>query len=467
MINDNQDSGITKLNNRKIFTPARAITLGFLTVILVGAFFLSLPISHNNGLWYNFVDSLFTATSCVCVTGLVVVDTAVEFTTFGQVIILLLIQIGGLGFMTMATVLFIALGKKINLKNRIYMQESVSEDNLKGVVKLAQKIVIYTFVFEALGAFILSFQFAKDFGVGEGIFKAIFLSISAFCNAGFDVLGLNFGAFSSLEHYAENPLVLLTIACLIVSGGLGFAVIADLAGRRKNKKLRNHSKAVLIITSILIFAGTCFFLGFEYDNPKTMGNMSFGNKLLNSLFQAVTPRTAGYAAINQDFMTIPSKALTMALMFIGASPASTGGGIKTTTFLIIIAFLWSNMRGNKELVINKKQISANQLSKAVTIITLACLVIISSVTVISIAEMINGNAQATFESILFESISAFSTVGLSLGITPTLSAVSRLMLSFVMFIGRTGPMTIGLAIIRKINKTQVNVKYPNSDIMVG
>lgn len=465
MIDSQRNAG--KLNKKSIFTPARATTLGFLAVILIGAFLLSLPISHNDGEWFGFTDSLFTATSCVCVTGLVVVDTAIEFTLFGQIVILLLIQIGGLGFMTLATVMFIVFGKKINLQSRIYMQESVSEDNLKGVVRLAQKIVIYTLAFEAMGAFVLSFQFAKDFGVGEGIFKAIFMSVSAFCNAGFDVLGANYGAFSSLAHYQNNPLVLLTLGVLIIMGGLGFAVITDIISRKKSNRLRAHSKAVLLMTTILIVLGTAMFLGFEYNNPKTIGNMSFGNKLLNSLFQAITPRTAGFQVLNQADLTVSGVTLTMVLMFIGASPASTGGGIKTTTFLIMIAYLWSNLRGEKELVLNKKQITAAQLKKAVAIIITAVLVIVGSVMIISIAEGVNGNKYAGFEEILFESISAFSTVGLSMGITPTLSVVSKLMLCLVMLIGRTGPITMGFALVKKVNKTQVNIKYPNSDIMVG
>lgn len=465
MIDSQRKAG--KLNKKSIFTPARATTLGFLAVILIGAFLLSLPISHNDGEWFGFTDSLFTATSCVCVTGLVVVDTAIEFTLFGQIVILLLIQIGGLGFMTLATVMFIVFGKKINLQSRIYMQESVSEDNLKGVVRLAQKIVIYTLAFEAMGAFILSFQFAKDFGVGEGIFKAIFMSVSAFCNAGFDVLGANYGAFSSLAHYQNNPLVLLTLGVLIIMGGLGFAVITDIISRKKSNRLRAHSKAVLLMTTILIVLGTAMFLGFEYNNPKTIGNMNFGNKLLNSLFQAITPRTAGFQVLNQANLTVSSVTLTMVLMFIGASPASTGGGIKTTTFLIMIAYLWSNLRGEKELVLNKKQITTAQLKKAVAIIITAVLVIVGSVMIISIAEGVNGNKYAGFEEILFESISAFATVGLSMGITPTLSVVSKLMLCLVMLIGRTGPITMGFALVKKVNKTQVNIKYPNSDIMVG
>lgn len=465
MIDSQRKAG--KLNKKSIFTPARATTLGFLAVILIGAFLLSLPISHNDGEWFGFTDSLFTATSCVCVTGLVVVDTAIEFTLFGQIVILLLIQIGGLGFMTLATVMFIVFGKKINLQSRIYMQESVSEDNLKGVVRLAQKIVIYTLAFEAMGAFVLSFQFAKDFGVGEGIFKAIFMSVSAFCNAGFDVLGANYGAFSSLAHYQNNPLVLLTLGVLIIMGGLGFAVITDIISRKKSNRLRAHSKAVLLMTSILIVLGTVMFLGFEYNNPKTIGNMSFGNKLLNALFQAITPRTAGFQVLNQADLTVSGVTLTMVLMFIGASPASTGGGIKTTTFLIMIAYLWSNLRGEKELVLNKKQITTAQLKKAIAIIITAVLVIVGSVMVISIAEGVNGNKYAGFEEILFESISAFATVGLSMGITPTLSVVSKLMLCLVMLIGRTGPITMGFALVKKVNKTQVNIKYPNSDIMVG
>lgn len=450
---------------KKLFTPARAITAGFLMVILIGAFFLCLPISHTNGQWFNFADGLFTATSCVCVTGLAVVDTATEFTLFGRIIMLLLIQIGGLGFMTMTTVMFIVFGKKINLKNRMFMQESVSEDNLKGVVRLAQRIVLYTLIFEGLGAFILSFQFVKDFGAGEGIFTAIFMSVSAFCNAGFDLMGVKFGAGTSLIAYNNNPLVLLTIACLIIVGGIGFAVIADVTHHKLNKRMRTHTKVVLSVTATLIVLGTCMFLGFEYNNPATIGNMNFGNKLLNALFQAVTPRTAGFAALDQSLLTVPSRGLTMGLMFIGASPAGTGGGIKTTTFIIMLAYLWASMRGNNELVIDKKEVTTNQLKKATTIVTMAILVIVGASAVISIAEL--NNPVVTVENIFFESISAFATVGLSLGITSSLSVVSKLTLGLVMLIGRIGPITMGWALVKKLSKIQNNIRYPHSDIMVG
>ena len=450
---------------KKIFTPARAITTGFLSVILIGAFFLCLPISHTNGQWFNFVDGLFTATSCVCVTGLAVVDTATEFTLFGRIIMLLLIQIGGLGFMTMTTVMFIVFGKKINLKNRMFMQESVSEDNLKGVVRLAQRIVLYTLIFEGLGAFILSFQFVKDFGAGDGIFTAIFMSVSAFCNAGFDLMGVKFGEGTSLIAYNNNPLVLLTIACLIIVGGIGFAVIADVAHRRTNKRMRTHTKVVLSVTAVLILLGTCMYLGFEYNNPNTIGEMNFGNKLLNAFFQAVTPRTAGFAALDQAKLTVPSTGLTMGLMFIGASPAGTGGGIKTTTFIIMLAYLWASMRGNNELVIDKKEVTTNQLKKATTIVTMAILVVAGAVAIISIAEL--NNPLVSFENILFESISAFATVGLSLGITSSLSIVSKLTLGLVMLIGRIGPITMGWALVKKLSKIQNNIRYPHSDIMVG
>ena len=462
-----KDRKLDKLNIKKMFTPARVITLGFLSVIFLGTFFLCMPISHNSNEWYSFVDALFTATSSVCVTGLAVADTAIEYTLFGKIIILLLIQIGGLGFMTLTTSFFIILGKKINLQNRIFMQESVSEDNLKGVVRLAQRIVIYTFTFEGIGALLLSIQFIQDFGVGEGIFTAIFMSVSAFCNAGFDLMGVKFGAGTSLEAYATNPLVLLTIASLIVIGGIGFAVIADITGKKKNKRLRTHTKVVLFTTLALILVGTAMFLGFEYNNPLTIGNMSFGDKLLNAIFQAITPRTAGFAALNQAVMTMPSTGLTMALMFIGASPASTGGGIKTTTFVIMLCYLWSNLRGERELVIGKKQVTESQIKKAVTIISLAVLVLFLSVSVITLAETITGNTAVSFEKILFECISAFATVGLSLGITSTLSVVSKLVLCLVMQIGRIGPVTIGLALIAKSNKIHENIRYPHSDIMLG
>lgn len=456
-----------KFSDRNHFlTPARSITLGFFAIILVGAFILCLPIAHEDRQWFNFVDALFTATSAVCVTGLAVVDTAITYSMFGEIVILLLIQIGGLGFMTIATMMFIMLGKRIGLKDRMAIRESLSENSLKGMVTLIRLVVKYTLLIELIGAIIICTSLIPEFGWGEGIYKSIFLSISAFCNAGFDLFGTNFSAFCSLEPFAEDGIILLAVSSLVILGGLGFAVISEVF-TKKAKSYKVHTKYVLLITGILITLGTGFFMIAEYNNPKTIGDMNFGYKLLNSFFQSVTPRTAGFAAVNQTYLTDPSMLMTSILMFIGASPASTGGGIKTTTLLILTLSLWHSMRGKEDIILNKRTISHKLTMKAFSILSFAIVLIGTLTILLAIFERNNPHLLMNIESFFFESISAFSTVGLSQGITPYLSDASKIAISVVMFAGRIGPINLGWAILHKITKEKTNIKYPDIKILVG
>jgi len=333
--------------------PAQVLALGFSGVILLGALLLDLPVASKSFESVGFINALFTATSAVCVTGLVVVDTATHWTLFGQLIILVLIQIGGLGFMTMATMFALVVGKKISLKSRLVMQEALSHQNISGVVRVTRNVLVMTFSIEALGAVILSTKFVPEFGMGHGIFLSIFHSVSAFCNAGFDLMG----NFVSLTAYVKDPVINFTIMGLIVTGGLGFTVLSDLALKRNFKTLNLNTKLAVTVTAALIAFGTLFFFIVEYNNPDTIGNLSMLEKWMASMFQSVTPRTAGFNTLPINKLTMSSLLMTIVLMFIGGCPASTAGGIKTTTFGLILFNIGSVISGYEETVMFKRRVS--------------------------------------------------------------------------------------------------------------
>lgn len=447
-------------------TPTRVILLGFIVIILIGSLFLTLPISNKDGKWLSYIDSLFTATSAVCVTGLVVRDTAVQFTGFGQAVILILIQIGGLGFMTVATLIFIMMGKKITLRERLAIQESMVQYNLQGLVKLIRAVGLMTLIIETTGALLLMITFVPYYGFWKGVYFSFFHSISAFCNAGFDIMGTTAAPYQGYSVFATSFLACFPLLILIIIGGLGFTVMRDIINTRKWPKLNIHSKVVLTMSGILIVVGTLFFMVSEYNNNLTIGNMSFGDKLLASLFQSVTPRTAGFSTINQGDMTSASKLFTILLMFIGASPGSTGGGIKTTVLFVIIVLVVSNLRGRNQALIDKQEISSKKIMKAVTIIVFAMSIIFISATLIMLSEQ--GKPGMSFEKIIFEAVSAFGTVGLSMGITPYLSTFSKFIVTLTMYLGRVGPLSVGIALAAKYGVgVNNNIKYPEAKIMVG
>lgn len=446
-------------------TPTRTIMIGFLVIILIGTFLLSLPISNSDNAWLPFIDSFFTATSAVCVTGLVVRDTGVQFSLFGQVVILFLIQIGGLGFMTVATVVFMLMGRKITLRERLAIKESLVEFKLQGVVKLIRSIIIMTLVIEAVGAILLMFSFIPAYGA-KGIYLSIFHSVSAFCNAGFDLLGTLEAPFQGYSVFATNVMACLPLLMLIVTGGLGFTVLRDLISTRKWSKLSIHSKVVLTMSGLLIFTGFIFFFLAEYNNALTIGNMNFGEKILASLFQAITPRTAGFSTIAQSELTNASKLFTSVMMFIGASPGSTGGGVKTTVIFVIIVVVASNFKGRNKVVVDLHEIPSVRVMKAVSIVVFASLLIITSSILLMLFEQ--GNNSLTMESLFFEAVSAFGTVGLSYGITPELSTLSKIVVIVTMFLGRVGPLTVGFAIVASSGLgVNNNIKFSEAKILVG
>lgn len=449
--------------------PAQIIILSFLILILLGSILLSLPFATRSGKPLHYIDALFTSTSAVCVTGLVVADTGTTFSLFGQIIILLMIQAGGLGVMTVMSFVFLLVGKRITLSERMIIKETFNEFDLSGLVKIILKVLKVTLAAELLGAVLLATRFIPVFGVDKGIYFSLFHAISAFCNAGFDILGPIFGSYSSFTMFANDPVVVLTLSFLIVSGGLGFVVISQILSPtriRKRAGLSRYTKLVLAITTVLILLGFVAVFSFEQGNPNTLGNMSFGNKLLNGLFQAITPRTAGFATIDQGMLLPPTKLLVIIFMFIGASPAGTGGGIKTTTFAVVMLFLFASMRGKHDVTALDRRVAAETVRRALTITLLAFIVVVVACFALLGIEGQRGNLY-TFENIIFEVVSAFGTVGLSTGLTPTLSLASRIILIFVMFVGRVGLMTLVVGLASRSRKDNANIRYPEERFMVG
>jgi len=448
------------IKKKKTLDAFKILALGFATVIFTGATLLSMPFSSVSGQFTNFLDCLFTSTSAVCVTGLVTLDTGTYWSMTGKTIIMLLIEIGGLGFMAMSTIFALVLKKKITLKDRLVMQEAYNTFNLQGIISHVRYMIIFTLCVQGIAALILMTQFIPMVGVGMGIYYGIFHSISAFCNAGFDLLG----KFTSVTVINDNKIVLLTLANLINIGGLGYLVWRELLGTlSKKKKLKNislHAKVVLTLSLILVIGGTLSFLIFEWNNPATMKDMSFGNKLVNSYFSATTPRTAGFNSISNSEMSPASKLITMAYMFIGGSPGGTAGGVKTTTFGIIIFTLIAVLKGRSDVEIYKKKLSQSTVYKAIAIFFLGLTIVVIGVMILSINEI-----GATFEEIVYEVLSAFGTVGLTMGITPGLQSISKVTLILIMYMGRVGPLTVMLALSNKQEK--INIKYPEGKLLIG
>ena len=436
--------------------PPRVLVLGFAIVILIGAILLTLPIATEDGKGLSFLNALFTATSATCVTGLVVVDTADTFSMFGELVILSLIQIGGLGFMTFATFVFLLLGKKISLKGRLLLKEAYNDISIGGLVRLAKRILIFTVLVEIIGGIILAIRFSFDMPIGKAIYYGFFHAISGFNNAGFDLMG----EFRSLTAYVDDPIVVLTVCSIIIIGGLGFIVVNDLYEYRNTHRLSLHTKIVLLTTAILIVGATILTLLFEYGNDKTLGPLSGAGKILGSLFQAVTPRTAGYNTLPIGDLAHSTLFLTIILMFIGAGSGSTAGGIKITTFAVLVASTWSQIKGKEEVVLFRRRIVIETISKALTVTFCAMGIVVVITMLLSITE-----PGHDFMMYLFEATSAFGTVGLSMGLTPELSPIGRVLIILTMFAGRLGPLTIAFAITKR--RKPDAFRHPKGNIMIG
>lgn len=449
--------------NNKILNlaPTRIIVLSFAVIILIGTILLSLPQASRDGKSIGLLNALFTATSATCVTGLVVVDTYRHWTLFGQLVIISLIQAGGLGLITLATFFSVLLGRKMSLRSMVLAQESINHFSFEGVLKLVSRVVTVTFGVELIGALLLSSRFVPKFGP-KGFYLGLFHSVSAFCNAGFDLMGIaGKGDFVSLAGYNNDPVVLYTIAALIVFGGLGFVVWKDLYDYRKKGFLLLHTKVVLVITLLLIILGAVLFFTFESNNPATMGKLDLAGKVNSAVFQSVTPRTAGFNTIDQSGMKEISKFLTVILMFIGAAPGSTAGGIKVTTFGVLLFAILSQIRGSDETILFHRRVSFNIVNRALAIAGFGALLVL---TVTSIVLAVEGKP---FLDVLYEVTSAFGTVGLSTGLTPGLHSTSKLLLILTMFLGRVGPVTFAIALTLRSRKTDVDIIHPEGKVIVG
>ena len=442
--------------------PARIMVIGFAVVILLGALLLNLPIATQDGQSIGFLNALFTSTSAVCVTGLVVVDTATYWSNLGQAIIITLIQVGGLGFMTIGTMFALLTKKKINLRERLLIQESLNQDDLSGMVKLTRYVILITFLIEGIGAILLSFVFIPQFGLLQGIWYSIFHSISAFCNAGFDLMGTTSGEYSSLVSYVSNPMIVITISALIILGGIGFPVILDVINSKKLLRLNLHSKVVLITTGILIVTGTLFIFIIEFNNPNTLGNLGFGGKFLAALFQSIAARTAGFATLDLASMYESSAFLIIILMFIGASPASTGGGIKTTTLATLLITVKSFISGKDEIVAFERRISGLLITKAIGIFFIGISFVVLGTFALSITDPGFSLLQCGFEI-----VSAIATVGSSIGGSPNLTTMGKIVVMLAMFIGRVGSLTIFVALLSKGSRKQPPIRYPEGKIIIG
>lgn len=435
----------------------RILALGFAIIILFGGVILSLPICSREGIYTSLLDSIFTATSAVCVTGLITLDTGTYWNTFGQFIIMILIEIGGLGFMSVTTFIAVLFGKKITLRDRLIMQEAMNTFNIQGLVSMLRYVLGLTIGIQIIGAMLLSTVFVPQYGVAKGIFYSLFHSISAFCNAGFDLIG----NFSSLTSYNKNYIVILVISLLIIIGGIGFTVLIELINYRKSKRLSANSKIVLTVTGSLILAGAVIIFLVEYNNPATLGNMNFGEKILNSFFSSVTPRTAGFNSISTGDMTMAGKFTTIILMFIGGSPGSTAGGLKTATFGVLIITILSVLEGREDTEAFGRRFSKETVYKAFTLFSIGMIIVITVTMILTVTE-----PSQKFVDLFYEATSAFGTAGLTTGVTQEITNwMSKVVLIFTMYCGRVGPLTVILAVIHR--KKKIGIKYPEGKILIG
>ncbi len=441
---------------------AHVFSLGFLAIILCGSLLLMLPIATNDGSVTSFWDTLFTSVSATCVTGLIVVDTGIHWSLFGQIVILTMIQIGGLGFMSFALLLLGAIGQKVSPRVKNLAARSYGIDHMGQTKTVVRRVIIGTAVIEGVGALLLMIRTVPMLGIGDGIFIGIFLSVSAFCNAGFDPLGGRVtGAFTSLAELGADPLFLIVLGMLVLIGGAGFIIWNDLWERIVHqRRMRMYSHFVLRLSLALLGLTTLLLLIFEWNNPATLAEKPFAEKLLHAWFQAVTPRTAGFDAIGQAAMRDTSKALSMIIMFIGGASGSTAGGAKLSTVGVMLCAVVATLRGKRDIQVMRRTVSHDTVRGAM------CILFFILVSVFLFSFFIAVMDGVTLEEALYECFSAFCTVGLTLGITPHLSLVSRLMLAFAMYLGRVGILTLSYVLIHR-NSDEDAIEYPQAKILIG
>lgn len=432
--------------------PAQTIVLGFALTVLTGVVLLSLPVATVDGEGAPPLTALFTATSATCVTGLVVVDTVDYYSLFGQIVVLLLIQVGGLGYMTSATLFSIIVGRRIGLRERIILMEAYNLHTLGGVVRLTRNVVFLALAFEGVGTILLALRWIPEFGIWRGLYYGLFHAVSAFNNAGFDLMG----SFQSLNRYVLDPYVNLVMSALIIAGGLGFIVLINLP---RFPRVNLHAKVVLTTSAALLGAGTLLILLLEGGNPLTLGRLPPAGKLLAAFFQSVTSRTAGFSTLEIAKLREPTLLVLSVLMFIGASPGGTGGGIKTTTFTTLLAAIWTMIRGRQDVEMYRRRVPVVVIYKALTIALVAIALVVTMTILLAVLEGLQ------VIPALFEVVSAFGTVGLSTGITPDLTAAGKVILIITMFLGRVGLLTFGLAFIGR--QAPMRYRLPEERVLVG
>ncbi len=449
-----------RLIRSRTLNATRIVAASFAVMILTGALLLTLPAASRCGESAGFFTALFTATSSTCVTGLVLVDTWTQWSLFGQAVILVMIQLGGLGFMTVLTLVSLALRRRIGLSERLIMVSTLNLNDMDGVVRVVRHALMGTFLMEGIGALLLSARFVPEFGLAQGVWYGVFHAVSAFCNAGFDLLGGRGGPFASLTPFNSDPIVLCTTAALVVIGGLGFFVWEDIWTHRSWKRLSAYSKLVLILTGLLIFTGAAFFLVEEFHNPATLGEMPLGQKLLNALFQSVTLRTAGFDAIGQGGLTQSSKAFSLIFMLIGGSSGSTAGGIKTATAAVLLLALRAGLTGREQVVFRGRAIPYRRVLNAMTLVLVVLFLFFGASIAISTMEGL------PYLDCAYEAASALGTVGLSCGLTPGLSPASQGLIILLMYLGRVGILSFSIAFTTR-TRYPAKLRYPEMDIVIG
>lgn len=443
---------------KRKFSQTRIIALGYISIIIIGTLLLMIPSASANGESAGFVPSLFTAVSASCVTGLVVLDTATSWSVFGQAVIITLIQIGGLGFMTIATMFSMLLKRKMGLREREIMVESINTEHIGGITKLTKKIIAGTAIFEGVGAVLLATRFIPEFGVAKGIWYSVFHSISAFCNAGFDLMGIK-EPYSSLVSFSDDAVVILTVSALVVIGGIGFLVWDDISKKKlKFRRYQLHTKIVLTVTAILLVIPCILF--FIFERNFTNSGLGFGESLLNAIFDSVTARTAGMNSTDTAALAPASKILTVFLMFIGGSPGSTAGGIKTTTLAVIAISTFNGITRRQSKGIFGRRLEKDAIHKASSVVfTNMSLAVFGIIAILAI------QPDFSIGDVIFECVSAIGTVGMTTGITRDLATASRLIIAFLMFCGRVGSVSFALALMEK--KAAPPVKNPREKITIG
>lgn len=466
---------VRKSRSKELFrwlltNPARMIVGSFLLIILMGFFMLLLPIASANSKSVGMLKALFTAVSATCVTGLVLSDTASTYSSFGRAVIIGLIQIGGLGLVTITTFFLTIVRRRVGLKTRLLAQESSGSFTFMELPSLLKSIIAMTLSFELLGTVVFATQFVPLFGWREGLAKSAFHAVSSFCNAGFDLMGDTYlGPYSSMTGFSDNTVVLMMTSFLVVSGGLGFIVWRDIINAIKTKKIHIHSRITLLGTGMLLVLGTLFFLVAEFSNTAegAMGLLPVEHRLTNALFQSVTMRTAGFNSINMATLIDASKVISVMLMFIGAGSGSTGGGVKVSTFMLLIYSMYAEIKGETNIVIRKHQIAREAVQRAIAILVMAMGLVLFLSILLSFAEVdALQQGRMSYLNLLFESASAFGTVGVSAANTRSLSSISQILIIPVMFIGRIGPITFAVSLALREPKDYANV-FPEGRIHIG